>query len=68
MSMLTLLQSMKLLMVRYMVTPPALRLGDDDATTDDAVAICLRLAVLQYDLRSQNQAHSLAWNIPSNSR
>ncbi|GFQ73837.1 hypothetical protein TNCT_146931 [Trichonephila clavata] len=50
MSMLTLLQSVKLLMLRYMATPPALRLVDD-TTTDCVVAICLRLAVLQYDLR-----------------
>ncbi|GFR11787.1 hypothetical protein TNCT_345331 [Trichonephila clavata] len=44
------LQSMKLLMLRYMATPPALRLNDDDTATDDIVAICVRLAVLQYDL------------------
>ncbi|GFR16057.1 hypothetical protein TNCT_447551 [Trichonephila clavata] len=28
-------------------TPTALRLDDDDNTSDDVVAICLRLAVLQ---------------------
>ncbi|GFR33931.1 hypothetical protein TNCT_432071 [Trichonephila clavata] len=53
MSMLTLLQSVKLLMLQYMAIPTALLLDDDDDTaTDDVVAICLRLAVLQYDLRS----------------
>ncbi|GFQ78757.1 hypothetical protein TNCT_698561 [Trichonephila clavata] len=34
-----------------MVTPPALPLGDDDTTPNDVVAICLRLAVLHYDIR-----------------
>ncbi|GFW54695.1 uncharacterized protein TNCV_787971 [Trichonephila clavipes] len=38
--MLTLLQSVKLLILRYMATPPVLRL-------DDVVAICLHLAVLK---------------------
>ena len=42
----------KLLILRYMTTPPALRL-DDDTATDDVVAIYLFLAVLQYDLRSK---------------
>ncbi|GFV68767.1 hypothetical protein TNCV_694351 [Trichonephila clavipes] len=54
MSILTLLQSVKLLMLRYIVTPPALRLDDDDIATDDIVTICLRLAVLQYDHRSNS--------------
>ncbi|GFW62707.1 hypothetical protein TNCV_2624701 [Trichonephila clavipes] len=49
----SILQSVKLLMLRYMATPLALRLGDDDTATDDVVAICLRLAVLLYDLRSK---------------
>ncbi|GFR13130.1 hypothetical protein TNCT_99121 [Trichonephila clavata] len=53
MSMLTLLQSVKLLMLRYKAIPPALRFDDDNTTTDDVVAICLRLAVLQYDIRSK---------------
>ncbi|GFR06955.1 hypothetical protein TNCT_454971 [Trichonephila clavata] len=53
MSMLTLLQSLKLLMLRYMATPSALRLDDDDTATDDVVAICMRLALLQYHLRSK---------------
>uniref|UniRef100_T1HY79 Uncharacterized protein n=1 Tax=Rhodnius prolixus TaxID=13249 RepID=T1HY79_RHOPR len=53
MSLKTLLQSVKLLMLRYMATPPALRLDDDDTATDDVVAICLFLPVLQYDLRSK---------------
>ncbi|GFW89844.1 hypothetical protein TNCV_2425011 [Trichonephila clavipes] len=44
MSMLTLLQSVKLLMLRYMATTPAFRLVDDDTTTDD---------VLHYDIRSK---------------
>ncbi|GFV65169.1 hypothetical protein TNCV_2701111 [Trichonephila clavipes] len=44
--MLTLLQSVKLLMLRYIVTPPALRIDDDDTATDDMDAICLCLAVL----------------------
>ncbi|GFW38830.1 hypothetical protein TNCV_3881971 [Trichonephila clavipes] len=61
MSMLTLLQSVNLLMLRYMATPPALRLDEDDIPTDDVVAVCLRLAVLQYDASDQNQAHYLAW-------
>ncbi|GFU48516.1 hypothetical protein TNCV_1398151 [Trichonephila clavipes] len=39
-------------MLRYMATPLALRL-DDDTATDDVIAICLRLAVLQDDLRSK---------------
>ncbi|GFU44773.1 hypothetical protein TNCV_3150681 [Trichonephila clavipes] len=52
MSMLTLLQSVKLLMLRYIVTPPALRI-DDDTATDDMDAICLRLAVLLDYLRSK---------------
>ena len=43
---------MNLLMLQYMVTPLALRLDDDDDTaTDDVVAICMFLALLQYDLR-----------------
>ncbi|GFR18979.1 hypothetical protein TNCT_276541 [Trichonephila clavata] len=50
---LTVLQSVELLMLRYMVTPPALRLDDVDTATDDVVAICLRLTVFQYDLRSK---------------
>ncbi|GFY11136.1 hypothetical protein TNCV_4471221 [Trichonephila clavipes] len=41
-------------MLRYMVTPPALRLDDDGTATDDVVSTCLRLAVLQYDLRSKS--------------
>ncbi|GFX01767.1 hypothetical protein TNCV_2921531 [Trichonephila clavipes] len=53
MSMLTLLQSVNLLMLPYMATVPALRLDDDDIATDDVVDICQRLAVLQYDLRSK---------------
>ncbi|GFQ84045.1 hypothetical protein TNCT_424141 [Trichonephila clavata] len=53
MPMLTLLQSWKLLMLQYMETVPALRLDDDDTTTDDVVAICLRLAVLQYGIISK---------------
>ncbi|GFQ71247.1 hypothetical protein TNCT_567591 [Trichonephila clavata] len=36
-----------------MVSPQALQLDDDDTATDDVVAICLRLAVLQYDLISK---------------
>lgn len=46
MSQLTLLQSVKLLMLRYMATPPAMRLDDDDTASG------LRLAVLRYDSRS----------------
>ena len=38
-------------MLQYMATPPALRLEDDDTATDDVVAICMFLALLQYDLR-----------------
>ena len=38
-------------MLRYMETPPVLRLDDDHIATDEVVAICLFLAVLQYDLR-----------------
>ncbi|GFS80012.1 hypothetical protein TNCV_751271 [Trichonephila clavipes] len=56
MSILALLQSVKLLMLRCMTTPPALRLDDDDdddTVTDNVVAICMRLAVLQYYLRSK---------------
>ncbi|GFT01444.1 hypothetical protein TNCV_3215381 [Trichonephila clavipes] len=53
--MLTLLQSEKLLMLRYMAPPPALRLDDDNTATDDVVAKCLRLAVLQYDRRSKTE-------------
>ncbi|GFR07438.1 hypothetical protein TNCT_290661 [Trichonephila clavata] len=49
----TVLQSVKLLLLRYMATPPDLRLVDNDTTTDDEVAICLRLAALKYDLRSK---------------
>ncbi|GFR32996.1 hypothetical protein TNCT_707151 [Trichonephila clavata] len=52
MSLLTLFQSVKLLMLRYMVTSSALKLDDHDTTTNDVVAICLYLAVLQYYLRS----------------
>ncbi|GFQ86838.1 hypothetical protein TNCT_642501 [Trichonephila clavata] len=52
MSLLTLFQSVKLLMLRYMVTSPALKLDDHDTTTNDVVAIRLYLAVLQYYLRS----------------
>ncbi|GFV85110.1 hypothetical protein TNCV_4171631 [Trichonephila clavipes] len=37
--MLTLLQSVKLLMLRYMVTSLALRLDGDNTATDDVVAI-----------------------------
>ena len=40
-------------MLRCMVTPPTLRLDDDDPATDDVFAICLFLTVLQYDLRSK---------------
>ncbi|GFX31546.1 hypothetical protein TNCV_687941 [Trichonephila clavipes] len=40
-SILTLLLSVKLLMLQHMVTPPALRLDDDDVASDDVVAICL---------------------------
>ena len=36
-----------------MVTPLALRLDDDDTSTDDVVAFYLSLAVLQYNLRSK---------------
>ncbi|GFV95797.1 hypothetical protein TNCV_1728471 [Trichonephila clavipes] len=39
--MFTLLQSVKLLMLRCMTTPPALRLNEDDTATDDVVAINL---------------------------
>ncbi|GFV07633.1 hypothetical protein TNCV_4941351 [Trichonephila clavipes] len=39
-------------MLRCMLIPPALRL-DDYTATDKEVAICLRLAVLQHDLRSK---------------
>uniref|UniRef100_T1IFZ9 Uncharacterized protein n=1 Tax=Rhodnius prolixus TaxID=13249 RepID=T1IFZ9_RHOPR len=63
MSMLTLLQSVKLMMLRYMATPPALRLDDDDTTTDDVVAICLFLAVLQYDLRSKPGTFTVFYDI-----
>ncbi|GFV45789.1 hypothetical protein TNCV_2321491 [Trichonephila clavipes] len=52
MSKLTLLKPVKLLM-QYMATPPALQLDYDDTATNDVVAICLHLAVLQYDLRSK---------------
>ena len=52
--MLTLLQSVKLLMFRYIVTPSALGLDVDDTGTDDAVPIYLFLVVLQYDLRSKS--------------
>ncbi|GFR00874.1 hypothetical protein TNCT_163791 [Trichonephila clavata] len=51
MPMSTLLQSMKLLMLRYISTPPALRHDEDDTTTDNVVAICLHLAGLKYDFR-----------------
>ncbi|GFV64548.1 hypothetical protein TNCV_4965291 [Trichonephila clavipes] len=35
-------------MLRYMATPPALWLDDDNTATDDVAEICLRLVVLQY--------------------
>ncbi|GFX42582.1 hypothetical protein TNCV_261171 [Trichonephila clavipes] len=35
-----------------MTTAPTLRHDDDDTAIDDVVSICQRLAVLQYDLRS----------------
>ena len=38
-------------MLRYMATSPAMGLDDDDTATDDVVAICLFLAILQYNFR-----------------
>ncbi|GFV94811.1 hypothetical protein TNCV_1028091 [Trichonephila clavipes] len=47
-------KSVKLLLLRYMATPLALQLDDEeDIDTDDVVAIFVRLAVLQNDLRSK---------------
>ncbi|GFW93440.1 hypothetical protein TNCV_46431 [Trichonephila clavipes] len=51
MSMLTLLQSVKLLMLRYIEILPTLRLDDDDTASNDVVAICLRLAESQIKAR-----------------
>ena len=56
--MLTLLQSVKLWMMRCIATSPALGL-DDDTATDDVVTIYLFLAILQFD---QMKARHIHWN------
>lgn len=53
--MLILLQLVKL-MLRYMATPPALRLNDGDIATDIEAAVCLFKNWLD-----QSYAYSLAW-------
>ncbi|GFR32329.1 hypothetical protein TNCT_385591 [Trichonephila clavata] len=51
---LSLLQSSEAVDVAiYEDSTPILRLDDDDTATHDVVAICLRLAVFQYDLGSK---------------